>query len=318
MGSDRRQFFNQLVNVGALSGLAAMLPSDAFAKIESALQGDTPAAGIQVQGTDGITRTHTFHAHAHILRGDVGHPLTPDLGGQGFVRLPDEGGFRSRFIESYRSDDGISFKSAYMHVAGTRNSKPGYGWATLATSVITGLNVHDVVTADLVFAQVSTEHLLVGQVPSVSFLGTRFENLRIAGRVVEPVLDLGVVGTKPEGDRPYVQDRGFLSRVSEQYDRISNTPGLSDSDRQQYHWDSSVAAQKGKVECALVARVGLATPGTSYGHIVEVAGYGRVSLAKLTVDRAFHLTMVEVDASSSGHGKIKGPTADANGHNGPG
>ena len=33
MGSDRRQFFNQLVNVGALSGLAAMLPADAFAKV---------------------------------------------------------------------------------------------------------------------------------------------------------------------------------------------------------------------------------------------------------------------------------------------
>ena len=30
MGSDRRTFFNQLVNVDALSGLAAMLPSDAL------------------------------------------------------------------------------------------------------------------------------------------------------------------------------------------------------------------------------------------------------------------------------------------------
>jgi hypothetical protein len=37
MGSDRRMFFNQVVNVGALSGLAAMLPSDAFAKVESSV-----------------------------------------------------------------------------------------------------------------------------------------------------------------------------------------------------------------------------------------------------------------------------------------
>jgi hypothetical protein len=79
MGSDRRQFFNQLVNVGALSGLAAMLPSDAFARVESALQRDTPSAGINVQGADGITRTHTFRAHAHILRPDAAHPLSSIL-----------------------------------------------------------------------------------------------------------------------------------------------------------------------------------------------------------------------------------------------
>jgi hypothetical protein len=318
MGSDRRTFFNQLVNVGALSGLATMLPSDAFAKIESVLQGGASSAGIQAQSADGITRTHTFHAHAHILRSDAGHPLAHDLGSQGFVRLPDEGGFRSQFLESYQSGDGISFKSAYMHVAGARSSKAGYGWITLATSVVTGLNVHDMVTADLVFAQVSTEHPVAGHVPSVTFLGTRFENLRIAGRAVEPVLDLGIVGTMPDGDKPYVQDQGFLSRVSEQYDRIRNTPGLSDSDRQQYHWDSAAAARTGKVECSLVTSVGQAVPGSSHGHIVEVPGFGRVSLAKLTVGRAFHLAMVEADASSSGGGNVNGPVVYANGHSGTG
>jgi hypothetical protein len=299
-----------------LSGLAAMFPSDAFAKIESALRGDTPAPGIKVEGPDGVTRTHIFHAHAHVLRSDAGHPLTPDLGDQGTVHLPDQGGFRSQFLESYRSVDGVSFKSAYMHVAGTRNAKAGYGWATLATSVITGLNIHDVVTADLVFAQVSTEHPIVGQVPAVTFLGTRFENVRIGGRDVEPVLDLGIVGSKPVGDKPYVHDQGFLSRVGEQYDRIRNTPGLSDSNA--YNWDSAAAAQRGKVECSLVASVERAAPGTSYGNIVEVPGFGKVSLAKLTVDRAFHLTMIEADASSSGGGIVHAADGTANGSNGPG
>jgi len=64
-----------------------------------------------------------------------------------------------------------------MHGAGTRSAKPDYSVTTLATSVITGLKVHDIVTADIVFAQVSTEHPLAGRVPWVTFLGTRFENL---------------------------------------------------------------------------------------------------------------------------------------------
>src|SRR5258708_2604357 len=187
MGSDRRTFFNQLVNVGALSGLAAMLPSDALAKVESSIQGETPE--VQLESGNDTTRTHTFHAHAHIFHSDTDHRLAHELGSQRLIRLPEGGGFRSQFVDGHKSN-GICFKSAYMHVAGTRSSKFGYGWVPLATSVLTGLNVHGVIQADLVFAQVSTEHPLEGYVPSVTFLGTRFENLRIGGGEAEPVVDL--------------------------------------------------------------------------------------------------------------------------------
>jgi hypothetical protein len=226
--------------------------------------------------------------------------------------LPDEGGFRSQFLEGYQSGDGVSFKSAYMHVAGTRSSKVGYGWVTLATALVNGLNVHGVVTADLVFLQLSTEHPLEGYVPSVSFLGTRFENLRIAGRAVEPVLDLGICGSKPEGDMPYLQDVGFLGRVSQQYEQINNLPGLPDWAQQQYH-DSAAVGQAGKVECSLVTNVEGAAPGTSFGHIVEVPGFGRVSLAKLKVDSAFHLAMVEVNGGPGGVQSLTVPSGSGNG-----
>jgi hypothetical protein len=66
------------------------------------------------------------------------------------------------------------------------------------------------------------------------------------------------------------------------------------------------------VECSLVTSVAQATPGTSLGHIIEVSGFGKVSLTEVTVDRAFHLTMVGVDAGKNGWWKF----ADdgANGH----
>jgi hypothetical protein len=67
----------------------------------------------------------------------------------------------------------------------------------------------------------------------------------------------------------------------------------------------------------LVNSVERIAPGTSYGHIVEVPGFGKVSLAKPIVDRAFHLTMIEADARSSGGGTVNGPIAMANGNNGP-
>jgi hypothetical protein len=228
MSSDRRTFFNQLVNIGAMTGLAAMLPSDALAQVEGSIRGETPEAGLQIETGNGTVRTHTFHAHTYIFNAGS-HPLTNVVGSQRAIRLPDGGGFRSQFIDGQASD-GVSFKSAYMHVAGTRSSKVGYGWSTLATSVLIGLNVHDVVEADLVFAQVSTEHPSEGYVPSVTFMGTRFENLRIGGHEVQPQLDLEICGPKPEGDRPYLQDSKFLSRVAK------------------YDGDAATASRLGKVD----------------------------------------------------------------------
>jgi hypothetical protein len=199
-----------------------------------------------------------------------------------------------------------------MHVAGARSSKAGYGCVTLATAVVAGLNLHDMVTVDLAFAQVSTEHPLEGYVPSVTFLGTRFENLRIAGRVVEPVFDLGICGSKTDGDKPYLQNAGFLGRVSQQYERIDSVPGLPDWARQQYH-DSAAVGQAGKIECSLVTSVDGAAPGTSFGHIFDVPGFGRVSLARLRVDSAFNLGMISVDAGSSG---VQSQTVPSTGSNG--
>src|ERR1700757_5175950 len=107
MGSDRRRFFNQLVNVGALSGLAAILPSDALAKAESTLLGETSESseGSKLQTNSNTTQTHIFHANAHILRSDSGHPLVSQLGNKAAIRLPDEGGFRSQFVDGYQSGD---------------------------------------------------------------------------------------------------------------------------------------------------------------------------------------------------------------------
>lgn len=117
-----------------------------------------------------------------------------------------------------------------------------------------------------------------------------------------------------------LHDQGFLSRIREQYERIARMPGLSDSDRQQYHWDSAAAARKGKAECSLVTNVEHAAPGTSFGHMVEVPGFGRVSLAELMVDRGFRfrLNMLKMQLDDPTDGNPTGPTVMTNGHGGTG
>ena len=126
-------------------------------------------------------RTHQYNAEATILSGYLTLPLAQEIRSQARIALPDSGGYISQHADKFRLEGVLSYSAAYTQVAGNRSTKSGQGWTTLTTSVIEGLNVLDVVTADRVVGQTITEHPLDGYVPSINFLGTRFENLRIAG-----------------------------------------------------------------------------------------------------------------------------------------
>ena len=129
---------------------------------------------------DPLPQTTIYDAQAFALEGDLQLPLRAVITPQAFVDLPKKGGYLSERARDYRLEGVISFRSAYTQVAGNRDPKPGHGYVTLATAVLEDFNILDVVTADRVVAQVSTEHPLDGDVPTVTFLGTRFDNLRIA------------------------------------------------------------------------------------------------------------------------------------------
>jgi len=284
-------------------------------------------------------RVHHFQAEAGVFNAKLQRPLQQEVKPQAFVKLADEGGYLSERAENYRLEGIVSFQSAYTQVAGNKSRKPGHGWTTLATSAIEGLNVLDVVTADRVVAQISTDHPLEGYVPTVTFLGTRFENLRIAGHKIEPELNLDICGPRSSDDRRYIEDAVFLKRVSEQYARINSAKTLPDWARERYHWpprdfskdrqlcdkarkdknEGRPEGEKPKVECSLVNSTGAqAVPGTSFGHVLEVPDFGKIFLAELTVDcDTFHLTMIRLEMGCVADGTGSGGTTIVNGHTKP-
>jgi hypothetical protein len=292
---------------------------------------------------------HKYHAEANILSGHLRQPVDQQIYRQAAVGLDDlRGGHFFQRVDRFSLEGLISFQSGYSHVSGNRSLK-NHGWVTLATSVLEGLNVLDVVTADRVVAQVSTEHPLEnGHTPHVTFLGTHFENLRVGGYKVELELGLGICGERPPGDKLYTSSAGFLDRAERQAGSIARAHGLPSAVRTEYDTDLACIGRlkergdrerdKGfceqgphpKVVCSLVSQIApIPIPGVkSFGNVLEIPGFGVVTLAELTVGEKlyepserpsnyFDLTMLKLQMGCIGDGQAKAANVTANGHNHP-
>ncbi len=249
-------------------------------------------------------RYHVYHAEAKILSGQLKHPIEQpiDFGGHVVLSKTRREGHITRSMNASSLEGLISFKSGFTRASGNKIEKKDLwgndhsGWVTLSTAVIEGLNVLEVITADRVVAQVSTEHPFKrGHVPKVTFLGSRFENLRIGGYPVELEFDLGICGDRPPDDRTYLADRGFLDRVEHQFENITRAKGLPESLEREYKAkvvyidDLKKNHRNGhghsKLECSLVKSIGpIPIPGVkSFGNILVIPDFGTVSLGEIIV-----------------------------------
>ena len=313
---------------------------------------------------EGTERYHVYHAEAHVLSGNLKHPIDQPIEHHARVVLEKtrRDSHIRQSVEETTLEGLISFKAGHTRASGTRIEKKDLwgndhsGWVTLSTSVIEGLNVFEVITADRMVAQVSTEHALTsGHVPKVTFLGTRFENLRVAGYPVQIELDFTFCGEKPEGDRPYLQDRSFLDRVQRQLDSVAGAKGLPETLEKQYkakiaHIDDLKKRANGrtkgerngypKLECSLVKSIGPIPGVKTFGNIIFIPDFGTVSLAEVEVgiqpshdgfsdkmrggspqeprnSNYFTLNMLNMHLGCIGSGTVVTGSVTANGHTHP-
>jgi hypothetical protein len=185
--------------------------------------------------------SHYFHAEAHALSGKLQLPFEQQIKKQAFVKLEGESerlllegdqkplsekkaqeNYLSQHSKNYRLEGIISYTAAHTQVSGHRSKKDPRAFVTLATSSVENLNVLNVVTADRVVGQISTTHHPNESSPHVTFLGTHFENLRIARHKAEPVLNLAFAGDRPQGEKAFYPTRGttLMTSIEKQYQRL--------------------------------------------------------------------------------------------------
>lgn len=239
--------------------------------------------------TDTASRVHYYHADAYAFSGSLQNPFEKIIPVQAPLTLPVTGGYAAARVENFRFEEIVSFKSAYTQVAGAPSKKPNKNGAadTLATAAIEGLNVRDILTVDRVVAQISTEHPAAGGPPKVSFLGTRFENLRINGRLISPDPDLELCAQ--EEGRPAkscINNPAFLEKIGKRYDE--NNPS---------------------VLCSLVKEVA-----GKPGNVIHLPSFGKIYLAELIVDHnSYQLTMLRLELGCAIQGPMGGPGIKVNG-----
>jgi hypothetical protein len=153
---------------------------------------------------------HYFHAEAHALKGKLDLPIDAEIRPQAFVKLEGKladlsngdgrRNYLSQHAKNFRLEGVISYAAAHTQVSGHASKKFRGASVTLSTSVVEDLNVLNVVTADRVVAQIATTHFPDRYTPEVTFLGTHFENLRIARHKTEPFMKLDMCQQALSGD----------------------------------------------------------------------------------------------------------------------
>ena len=288
------------------------------------------------------TPYHDYHAQAQLLRGHLERPIDQAIEPLGAISLdgPMEGHFARR-TENVSIEGLISFTRGETRVSGARSLKDN-GWVTLATSILEGLNIFEVFTADRLVSQISTDHPYKdGHFPHVTFLGTQFQNFRVSGFAPALTLNLGIC-ERPAGDRSFFQDPNFLRRVAEQTEKIAGARGLPKELKDEYDErlayiktliSDGNAGEKGghkPITCSLVQSIGeIPIPGVqSFGNVLLIPEFGTVRLAEIELGEKadsktgrpnvyFTFTSATMKLGCVGDGTLAAGTVQANGHTDP-
>jgi hypothetical protein len=264
----------------------------------------------------GSRRFHYYHADANAIGGALHRPLKKTFSGPASISLPAAGGFASARSEKFHFDDVVSCSSALCRVSGSEDEQTG-DCTTLVTAAVEGFNLLDVVTADRIVSQISTERPTGSHTPRVTFVGSQFVGLRIAGFPVEPIINVKML-SPPYDDKkrpPWLKNTELLKCVRDQHDkRVSGNP--PDWLVSRYGWvkDGAKVDQHGHVIASLVDGFKGTIPGKTWGHIVEIPGVGRFYFGEVSIyDHMYRLTMVRAQTGSPTGGDFSGPTTGSNG-----
>jgi hypothetical protein len=272
-------------------------------------------------------RIFLHHAHGFALGGTITQPFEAEINSHAATSISMVGGYASAKAENYRFKDLISYKSAHTYISAIKNDDGVH--STVVDTVVEGLNILDVITADVVIGRLSAKHK-DGQPSEIIPLGSGFENLRIAGQAVEVELLNDLHSHHPshtallshlQGECEGDACAGFEAPQKVRYEW--GHPAGEIPDRlekgslvpQENGWQES----RGTISCSLVKQVRLVNSNGStnelpFGYAIRVPQVGTIYLAELFVsENTKRLNMIRAELGSPVVGRLAVAGPETNG-----
>ena len=257
-----------------------------------------------------------FRGSAIGAAGQITRPFHEVIEIQAATALPHIGGHGTARSVDFRHRDILRFDLARTEVTGSEYGGDGDDSrttrSTRVVSVVEGLNIHDVITADRVMAVlVSAYGPEADGEPSVRLTGTHFDNLKVAGVPLE--LDLAV----EEFDKHHTR-----SLLASAYRKDKKIRGLVDqltlSDRANeapphiLRWithttrGAELPDARGFTALSLVRGIKPDPCGlVCFGHIIHIEGFGTIRLAEVEISRTTrNVNMIQVNFGSPTGGHV--------------
>jgi hypothetical protein len=240
-----------------------------------------------------------FHAEGHALSGEFRHPLWSLIQAQASASLPTIGGHATAQVEHFHHQDFVCFKSAHTYISGKRRrDETGEIFVTHASTVVKGLDILGVVTAQRIVCRLTSIHRPKEPEGHIIAEDSRFDGLKIKGEDVKVTLrhDL-LVKCKTFDDLA----KGIAN------DKNSGKIVALDEDRK-------VAI------CSLVEKIETKLPGVDVKqHVIKVENFGRIFLAEIFADPGTRtLTMLRLELGSPHVADITAAETRINGQPPPG
>ncbi|WP_158944765.1 hypothetical protein [Granulicella sp. S190] len=250
------------------------------------------------------TKTFYFQSDAHSLGGFIKQPSHKIVPSQAHSSLPGVGGHVEASTDAFNHDSIVSCKKAYTRVSG-REHVEGGPWSMVVTSVIEGLNILEVLTADRIVGQIAVEYDNAGTFPRVSFAGSHFEGLKLAHHDLTPILNPTLMNL-PGGTPGPLTEAQFQTTSTTQAGNLTKAGNPAwVSNRFGWMGTPPKAGVGQCVLCSLVEGVSSAIPGKSFGHVIEIPEFGRVFLGEVfACHSSFRLSMVRAELGCTVEGQL--------------
>ena len=252
-------------------------------------------------------RRFLYTGYAIGFSGRITAPFDEVIESQAVSALPTTGGYSSGRVDGFKHHEILSIASSHTQTSGIYSEKNS-AFETLVSGVVEGINIEDLVRADIIVGRITSRHPGVAPAPedgpdepSITAAGSYFGKLIVAGHELTAVIDPDF-GTK------------FCTYSQMCADMKTNSDlracfGINEE-------SAGAPPAKGFLMGSIVREIRGGGPGVEIrGNVVHVPGFGKLHLGEFVVSQyARRLIMLRAELGSPANGDVTGPDMGGNGH----